>query len=151
VPPVEINVPNKTQIRLIYSFGILLGLSVMAVGMEGLWFEARGLISSNGMASFLKDATMRVLTGLVISFFVFSPFLLASSLYKNLGWPRTVLVFTTLLFLFNAAQMINAFVFSKSSTASLVLIFLPIWNFAALFLFWGTIALLRYAQSQFGK
>ena len=51
VLPIEINQPNKIQIRLIYSFGILLGLSVMAIGLAGLWFEAQGRISSNGMAS----------------------------------------------------------------------------------------------------
>ncbi len=134
---------NNWQEKIIVLQGAALGLVVLGIALAGMVQEFDAGQPVSDLARWLL---FRTLVGLVFAVLIVSPWLLALAFARFTGFLRTLMIFATVLFLLNVAALYDAFVQSESSTAALVLVFLPLWGLALTAVVGGLLKLAQWLR-----
>jgi hypothetical protein len=131
--------------RTFYNCGAVAGALIFGPALIGVLVEARGLWREGGATVLLSDAGMRLFFGACLGILTAAPYLLLARASRKTGPPILFVVAAISMLAFQMLFTIYILFFARSSTASIALMFMPLYLCVAVGAIWVVAALAREA------
>jgi hypothetical protein len=122
--------------------GAVAGVLVFGTVLTGVLVEARQLWIE-GAATFLSDAGMRLVVGACLGIVSAAPYVMLAKASREVGPPKFFAVAALALLAFQIWFMVDTLFFAHSSTASIALLFMPLYLCVAAGAIWAVAAVAR--------
>jgi hypothetical protein len=119
-------VSNKDADGTFYVCGAVAGTLMLGIAVMGILVEARQLWSE-GAANFFSDAGMRLFGGACIAILSGAPYLMLASAPRKVGPPIIFKIAAVAILVGQLCFMSYILFFADSSTASIGLLFMPLY------------------------
>lgn len=129
--------------RTFYLCGAVAGALIFGAALTGILVEARELWRQGGATFFLSDAGMRLFFGGCLGILTAVPYLLLARAARKTGPPILFVVAAMSMLAFQVLFTIYILFFARSSTASISLMFMPLYLCVAAGAIWVVAALAR--------
>jgi hypothetical protein len=138
----KISLHNLTPLHIIHLCSAIGGILIFGVALTGLIVEAPELWRE-GPGTFFTDTAVRLVFGALVALLTATPYLLLAVAARRSGPPMLFAVVSIFMFGLHLWLSIQALFFARSSTASIGLLFIPIYLLAFAIATWVVVSIMR--------